>query len=150
MEHLRETLLARARALNACNKGLRDLPATPEGLIDRWKQHIDFAIARDFPSVDFIRRNFSPSLLHRNLIYIDEHIALGDAPSGIYVVNGGCTGTLRFRSWAAATVYVRHNSRLSVIAEDFAKVFVRVYDEAEVSVCEAGDAVARVYKESAP
>ena len=146
MEKLFDTLKAQAESLHACKKALRNWPTTPQGLIDRWLGNIDFILDNDFPSVEFIEDNFNRELLHENLIYVNEHIALPDAPSGVYVLNGECSGTLRFAPWATATIYVRHTSKVSIIAEDFAKVFVRVYDEAEVNVCDVGDAVVKVYE----
>ena len=110
-----------------------------------WKRGIDFGLVHDYPSTEFIKENFDSTLLHKNLIFVDEHINLGYAPNGIYILNGECSGTLHFREWAAATVYVRHTSKVSIIAEDFAKVFVRVYDDADGSVWEVGDAVIKVY-----
>lgn len=145
MENLSETLKHQAESLHACKKGLRNFPETEQGMIERWKENLDFAIENNFPSVEVIRDDFDRSLLHENLIFVDEHLNIDDAPNGVYVLNGECTGTLHFRKWAAATVYVRHTSKVSIIAEDFAKVFVRVYDEAEADVCEFGDAVVKVY-----
>ena len=49
------------------------------------------------------------------------------------------------RPWTAATVYVRHKSNVTIIADDFAKVSVRVYDEADAEVIELGEAVVKVY-----
>lgn len=144
MENLSETLKRQAEALNACKKGLRNFPETEQGMVERWKQNLDFALENDFPSVEMMRR-FDRYLLHENLIFVDEHINIDNAPDGVYVINGECSGTLHFREWAAATVYVRHTSKVSIIAEDFAKVFVRVYDEAEVDVCDVGDAMVKVY-----
>ncbi len=145
MENLSDTLKHQAEALNACKKGLRNFPETEQGMVERWKQNLDFALENDFPSVEIIREGFGRSLLHENLIFVDEHINIDNAPDGVYVINGECSGTLHFREWAAATVYVRHTSKVSIIAGDFAKVFVRVYDGAMVNVCEVGDAVVKVY-----
>lgn len=114
-------------------------------LIDKLKKGIDFCLERNWPTPDFIKSNFDRDLLHANLIYVDEHIDLKDAPNGVYVLNGECTGTLWFSSWAAATVYVRHNSNVTIIANDFAKVFIRVYDEANAEVVELDEAVVKVY-----
>ena len=76
---------------------------------------------------------------------MDETVSLDDAPNGVYVLNGACTGVLRFRSWAAATVYVRHSSHIHIIAEDFAKVFVRLYDGADADICDLSGSVVKVY-----
>ena len=135
MENLSHTLKQQATVLHACHKGLREWPSTPQGLIERWKRHLDFAIDRDFPSTGFIRDHFDPDLLHRNLIYLDEHITLDHAPGGTYVILGQCTGTLIFKEWAAATIYLRHASRITIIAQDHAKVFVHHHDQAQASTC---------------
>ena len=145
MENLSETLKRQAEALNACKKGLRNFPDTEQGMIERWKENIDFAIDNNFPSVEIIRDGFDRSLLHKNQIYVDEHLNLDNAPNGVYVLNGECTGVLHFREWTVATVYVRHTSKFSIIAEGFAKVFVRLYDGGEADICNIGDAVVKVY-----
>ena len=147
MENLSETLKQQAISLGLC-KQWTEAWGNPDqqDLIDKYKSGLDFCIEHQYPSNEFIRENFDRELLHENLIYVDEQLCLDDAPSGEYVLNGECTGTLHFRSWTAATVYVRHTSNVSIIAEDFAKVFVRVYDGAEVNVCDVGDAVVKVYE----
>lgn len=114
-------------------------------LIDKFKKGLDFCIANDFPDLEVMHRHFDRGLLHRNLIFVDETVSLDDAPNGVYVLNGACTGVLRFRSWAAATVYVRHSSHIHIIAEDFAKVFVRLYDGADADICDLSGSVVKVY-----
>ncbi len=146
MKNLSETLKQQATSLGLCQhwqKAWGD--CDQQQLIDKFKKGLDFCLERQWPTPDFIRANFDANLLADNQIYVSEHLSLRNAPNGVYVLNGECTGTLHFSSWAAATVYVRHNCRMSIIAEDFAKVFVRVYDEAEVNVCDVGDAVVKVY-----
>lgn len=145
MENLSETLKRQAEALNACKKGLRNFPATEQGMIERWKENLDFALENNFPSVEIIRDGFDRSLLHENLIYVDEHLNLDNAPNGIYVLNGACTGVLHFSEWVAATVYVRHLSKVSIIAEDFAKVFIRLYDEGEADIIDLYGSTVKVY-----
>lgn len=146
MDNLSETLRQEARSLNLCDKWYNEWgDCDQQELIDKYVRGIDFCIEHQYPSNEFIKANFDRELLHTNLIFVDEHIDLKDAPSGIYILNGECDGTLWFNSWAAATVYVRHGSTVSIIADDFAKVFVRLYDEADAEVVELEDAVVKVY-----
>lgn len=114
-------------------------------LIDKYKRGIDFCLERDWPTPEFIKDNFDRALLNRNLIFVDEHIDVKEARSGVYVINGECSGTIRFPQWAAATIYVRHRSKIRIEADGFAKVFIRVYDGAEVDVSQQGGAIAMVY-----
>ena len=84
-------------------------------------------------------------MLNANLIFVDEYLDFDMMPSGIYILNGECSGSIRFAPWTAVTVYVRHTSNVRIIAGDFAKVFVRLYDEAEVETEAEEGAVVRVY-----
>lgn len=114
-------------------------------LIDKYKKGIDFCIDKQYPSNEFIKANFDRHLLNENLIFVDEHINLETAPSGIYVINGECTGRIWFGKWAAATIFVRHNSKIRIEADRYAKVFVRLYDNAEVECDYDESAVVKVY-----
>ncbi len=147
MSNLNEILRREAANLGLCAAWRHNWESdkTPQELIEMYVKGIDFSLLHDWPSVDFIKANFDRELLNRNLVFVDERINLTDASNGVYVLNGECTGTLWFNSWAAATVYVRHDSRVTVIADDYAKVFVRLYDNADVDAVELDNAVVKVY-----
>lgn len=114
-------------------------------LIDKYKRGIDFAIEHDWPSVEFIKANFSERTLHGNLIFNDDEVALYDAPSGVYIFNGNCRGAVSFGGWTVATVYVRHTSELRIYADGNAKVFVRLYDESGATEYASEEAVVKVF-----
>lgn len=146
MNNLSETLKQQAVDLGLCRPWTEAWgDCDRQELIDKYKKGIDFCIDKQYPSNEFIKANFDRALLNANLIFVDEHIRLDDAPSGIYILNGECSGSIRFAPWTAATVYVRHTSNVRIIAGDFAKVFVRLYDEAEVEIEAEESAVVRVY-----
>lgn len=147
MENLSETLKQQAVSLGLCKPWTEAWTdnCDQQELIDKYKKGIDFCLERDWPSTEFIKINFDRDLLNANLIFVDEYVDMDMAPSGIYILNGECTGRIRFAPWVAATIYVRHSSKLTIVAEDFAKVFVRLYDEAEVEVDSDESAVVKVY-----
>ena len=146
MNNLSETLKQQAVDLGLCRPWTEAWgDCDQQELIDKYKKGIDFCIDKQYPSNEFIKANFDRALLNANLIFVDEHIRLDDAPSGIYILNGECSGSIRFAPWTAATVYVRHTSNVRIIAGDFAKVFVRLYDEAEVKTEAEESAVVRAY-----
>lgn len=147
MNNLNDILKREAQSLHACHKAMRQWPENgePQQLIELWKNNIDFALDNDFPAVDFIRDNFDRDLLNENLIFVDEYVDMDMAPSGIYILNGECSGRIRFAPWTAATVYLRHSSKVTVVASDFARLFVRLYDEADVVAESEGSAVVKVY-----
>lgn len=146
MNNLSETLKQQAVDLGLCRPWTEAWgDCDQQELIDKYKKGIDFCIDKQYPSNEFIKANFDRALLNENLIFVDEHIRLDDAPSGIYILNGECSGSIRFAPWTAATVYVRHTSNVRIIAGDFAKVFVRLYDGAEVETEAEESAVVKVY-----
>mgnify|MGYP001079859488 FL=1 len=146
MNNLSETLKQQAVDLGLCRPWTEAWgDCDRQELIEKKKKGIDFCIDKQYPSNEFIKANFDRALLNANLIFVDEHIRLDDAPSGIYILNGECSGSIRFAPWTAATVYVRHKSNVTIIADDFAKVFVRVYDEADAEVVELDEAVIKMY-----
>ena len=114
-------------------------------LLDKYVNGFDFAVANDYPKIDFIRKNFKKEDLHRHNIYIDEEVNLVESHSGIWIFLGKCTGRITFGSWAVANVHVRHESNIRVDAEDMARVFVSVYEKGESTTKEAFGAVIRKY-----
>lgn len=146
MNNLSETLKQQAVDLGLCRPWTEAWgDCDQQELIDKYKKGIDFCIDKQYPSNEFIKANFDRALLNANLIFVDEHLDFDMMPSGIYILNGECSGSIRFAPWTAATVYVRHKSNVTIIADDFAKVFVRVYDEANAKVVELDEAVIKVY-----
>lgn len=146
MENLSETLKQQAVDLGLYRPWTEAWgDCDQQELIDKYKKGIDFCIDKQYPSNEFIKANFDRALLNANLIFVDEYLDFDMMPSGIYILNGECSGSIRFAPWTAATVYVRHTSNVRIIAGDFAKVFVRLYDEAEVETEAEESAVVRVY-----
>lgn len=147
MDNLSDILKREAVELGLCAQWTTEWAdgSDQQTLIDKFKRGIDFCLERGWPTPEFIKDNFDRELLNANLIFVDEYLDFDMMPSGIYIINGECSGTIRFAPWVAATVYVRHTSNVRIIAEDFAKVFIRVYDGAEVDVSQQGGAIAMVY-----
>lgn len=147
MNRLNSELRSEAVRMGLCAAWQRDWMSdkSQQELIEMWKRGLDFGILHDYPSTDFIKDNFDRALLNRNLVFVDEYIRMNDAPSGIYVINGNCTGLIEFAPWSVATVYVRHTSVLKIVAGPFAKVFVRVYDVARIEATEGDSSMIRTY-----
>lgn len=143
-ETLKHEAIGRALCAKWQNEWADD--SDQQTLIDKYKCGLDFVIKQgEWPTNEFIKANFDRELLHDNLIFVDEDIDLECAPSGIYVLNGECSGRLWFGQWAVATIYVRHSSKIRIEADRFAKIFVRLYDNAEVEYNINGSAVVKVY-----
>lgn len=135
MNQLSNELKQQAISRHLCEKWTNEWAdnSTQQELIDKYKNGFDFILQQKtaWPTNEYIKANFNKELLRENLIFVDEKVNMEDAPSGVYIFNGDCEGQLTFKSWGVATIYVRHTSHLHITAQDHAKVFVRVYDNAQ-------------------
>lgn len=147
MDKLNEELRSEAVKKGLCAQWQADWAdnKTPQELIEMYKRGIDFGIANQYPSNEYIKANFDRELLNRNLVFVDEDIDLTDAPSGVYILNGECSGTIRVAPWSVATLYLRHYSNVQIEAGDFARVFIRLYDDSDATASAAESTVVKVY-----
>lgn len=147
MNKLNEELRSEAVKKGLCAKWQSDWAdnKTPQELIEMYKRGIDFGIANQYPSNEYIKANFDRELLNRNLVFVDEDIDLTDAPSGVYILNGECSGTIHVAPWSVATLYLRHDTNVQIEAGDFARVFIRLYDNSNATVSAAENAIVKVY-----
>lgn len=118
---------------------------TFEELLDKFVNGQAFCAEHNFPSLDFIRRNFTLEQLHKANIYLDEEVEI-EGTNGKYVFLGHCTGHIAFHGFTAASVYLRHTSDLLIHIRDNSRVFITLFDQCN---CETGDdltARLRVYE----
>lgn len=115
---------------------------TQQTLIEKYKRGFDFCLERDWPSSGFIKQMFDEKTLHDNFIYNDECVVVENGQNGVWIINGDCEGTLHFGNFAVATIHVRHNSRMKIMADSHALVFVRAHDSSRVEI--SVDSTARV------
>lgn len=101
-------------------------------MVEKFINGIDFCIKHDWPSCDVIKRDFG-DVIHEHGVYVDETVHLRN-PRSIVVLNGHCDATITFDGYAVATVYVRHDSRVSINVKDLAKIRVCAYDKSKVSI----------------
>ncbi len=113
-------------------------------LINKFLHGIDFCIKHDYPTNEFIKKNFEKEILHRNNIFVDEDVQKRNARQ-IVVLQGRCTGTLLYDGMTSADVYVRHDSEVTIDCNRLSKVFISVYDRAKVNVIQKDGASVYVY-----
>lgn len=148
MDSLNATLHQQAIGLGLCQQWSREWRDYDDReLCERFKKGMDFCIKNDFPSLDFIRENFKISLLANFGVFVDQlpYSEEETLSNGTYVCLGRCCGTMRFGRWSAAVVYVRHESDIEIIADEFSRIQVKVYDNADVRVYSHDSAKVRVY-----
>lgn len=107
-----------------------------KALIEMYIKGIDFCIAEDYPTLDFIRDNFK-GICEPYGAYVDDEIDLENTPD--IVLNGDCKAMLRYNGFHVSRIYARHNSQIAVNAEDNSLVTIDAFDSANLVVATAGD-----------
>ena len=138
------TLRDMAVAIGACEQIMNQWKDSDDAdtLLDRYIRTLDFAIDKDFPPLDFIVENFEIADLHKHNIFINEVVQLKDADHGIYVFLGSCSGSVRANGLKAVTLFIRHNSRIDVMAGDGARGQGRLCEKG--SCTETMDGISRI------
>ena len=139
--------MARSQRVPLCDKFYNEWSEDDsiDVLLDRYKKGFDFAVENDYPTLAFIRANFSKADLHRHLIYIDEEVNEICSNSHTIVCLGKCTGSIEFNSWSVGNVYLRHESAVKVISDDMARVMVTEYENSECIKRQYGDSHLTIY-----
>lgn len=100
-------------------------------LIKMYLDGIDFCLSNEYPSNDYIRRHFVGTCEAFG-IFLDEAITAENCQHVIAL--GGCEGTATYDGWNVGQVFVKHQSRLKVLATGNSFVVVDVFDETAVEV----------------
>ena len=114
-------------------------------LFDKYKRGIDFAISKDYPTLDYIRSHWSKQELMDNNIFVDCKDVICHNLKGTVIVNGDCDLTLNNDFYNVCDVYIRHNSKVKVTARQWCKVMLNVYDNSEVEIECSDDAKVYIY-----
>ena len=144
-DELNTVLRDQARELGLCDEwygGWKN--ETKQQLIEKYLKGIDFCIKHDYPSLDFIERNFDEETLIENGIFVNHYIEAEN--TRMVVALGNSSGSLRYNGVCSCEVYVRHNSEVDITAADGAKVFVEVYEQGKIHITSSGAAKVFVYK----
>lgn len=114
-------------------------------LLNMYVKGIDFSIEKDWVSNDFAKENFDADTLAEHGIFIDrKELVERNLPN--LILNGTSEGRVDYDHFNVGNVYARHGSRVKVIVWDFAKVFIEMYDDAEVDVVNYSNNRVFVYK----
>lgn len=147
MNKVNKELRNKAVSLGLCDtwqkKWMKD--KTPQQLIDMYKKGIDFCLESNYPDNKFIKENFTKDILSKNNMFVDEDFYVLN-PENDCVILGESQGKLIFDGYAVRDIYINGNADVEIEASGFAKIFVNVYDDAQVVVTQKKNSVIHVYK----
>lgn len=142
------------------NKELRD-KAVELGLCDQWqglwsndwsdskmiakyKEGIDFCLANDFPSVEYIKSHFNKQDLRNGGIFVDDKHSVLNAK--MIVVRGLSDITARYNGNTVAEIYITDSSTLKLSAKNDCHVMVHVWGNAQVDISQEDNAMVLAIK----
>lgn len=135
-----EELKTKAVKFGLCTQWQNDWGVpTKEQLVEKYIKGLDFCIEHDYPSVAYMKRNFD-GIMQKMGVFADDTIAehINTPRRRTIVVNGRSGGKIECKEYAVVAVYIRHSSKIEIVACDHANVMVLVYDSANVSVKNTG------------
>ena len=130
--NLKEQLLAGAMRASGCAEGIAQLDGvdTKEAMLQCFLDRIDFCLAQNFPTKEYLKRHFRKEI-HAKGIYIDEEVRL---QQGTIVLLGDCRGEFTAEDYQVARLYVKHTGRLTIRAAGHAFVMVDALDDTRVEI----------------
>ncbi len=115
-------------------------------LIELYKAGIEYCIDNDFPSKDFILKNFDKHTLHAKGVFIDDNVSGRIIPSGVYVFNGKNEGIIQTSDFSVITMYARNDTSLTLQTGNYSKTFIHIYDNANVEVDKGLNSSVYIYR----
>ncbi len=134
MNSITKQLAKRAKEHGICKPWYNELKTLDdkEALIEMYIRGLDFCLAHDYPSNDFIREHFK-GIMEKHGVFLDDAIDLQNQCKCIAL--GETTGRVAADGYSVVEVWAKHKSSLNIVARDNAFVMVDVYDDAVVNVC---------------
>lgn len=102
-----------------------------DSLCEMYVTGIDFCIKHDYPSTDYIKKNFG-KIAEDHGIFVDVNTEF-DNPD-IAILLGKSKSKINISGYVSRDIYVRHNSEAEITLNDHSIAFVRVFNNAKVKV----------------
>lgn len=117
-------LLTEAEIMKGCGQGLDQLRncKTIDDMIQCYFDNIDFCLANNFPSNEFLMQ-YRDELRQKD-VFIDDAMICATEERGTWVFLGNCTCTISVDGFSVHRLYVKHNSKINIKA--FGRAFVMV------------------------
>jgi len=139
-----EELKGQAIGLGLCQQWQSEWDnADKDELLEKYVRGIDFCIEHNYPSLEYMTRNFD-GVMQEHGVFVSEEISLYNP--FMTIANGKCTGKVTFGKYGTGRMYIRHDSEIDLIVSGNAKVFVSIYDNAKLNIICTGEAKVYVYK----
>lgn len=117
-----------------------------EKMISKYKEGIDFCLANDYPSNEFIKENFSKEDLRKGGLFMDDKRSVLNEK--MIVVRGSSDITARYNGNTVAEIYITDESKLRLYAKNHCHVVLHILGDAQVEIEQEDDATVLAIKHS--
>lgn len=139
-----EDLKQKAVKLGLCDEWTSDWKQPDlDSLCEMFVSGQDFCIKHEYPSNEYIKQHFGEVAANHG-IYVDAEVELNNPDVAILL--GSTKANITLSGFVSRDIYVRHDSELMVIVKDSAKAFIRVFNNAKVTVDNQSKGRIFVYK----
>lgn len=115
-------------------QGMWGRDSSVDEMLSMYIRGIDFCIKNNFPDNRYMKENAPGPVLARHGIYIDRHLTDNITIMPTLVLSGSCTGKITVPHIHVVTIYVRNNCDVEIETTGRSRVFVKVYDNANVRI----------------
>jgi hypothetical protein len=102
-----------------------------DNMLEMYVKGIDFCLSNDFPTNDFIRKNFKGKMESHG-IHLDETLRVISEPKTIAL--GKCSGTVKAENFDVCEIFIKNESEVTVMAKGNSFVMIDVFDNAKVHI----------------
>lgn len=132
-KELSDKLKQKAISLRACEKGLNEWGNLDKyELCEMYIRYIDFCLLNRYPSNKILKKEFAGVREKFNIFVDDTNLFISNPKWSIF--NGSCDCVVTFNDFGIGEMYVKDNSRVSLVALDNSIVHVSLIDDAKIDI----------------
>ncbi len=130
---LSKELAKKAKLFNICQEWHDELKTLEDkrAMIQMYLKGIDFCLANDYPSNDYIRQNFN-DVINEMGIYLDDKFSVENPTKCVLL--GNANGLVNITDFTVSELFAKNDSTLTVNASGNSFVMIDVFDTAGVYV----------------
>jgi hypothetical protein len=130
---INKDLAKQAKRKGICEEWYNDLVNTTDtnALLSMYLRGIDFCLSNDYPTNDYIRKNFKGKMESFG-IHLDESIHVANDKK--IVALGKCTGIVEVSEYNISEVFLKHDSEITLKAEGNSFVVIDMFENTTLSV----------------
>jgi len=143
MSRLSKELAKQAAKHGICEEWRSELRSQSDidAMLDMYIKGIDFCLSNEYPTNDFIRKNFKGKMEHKG-IHLDEKASIENDKKAVLL--GDCDVMFTAKEYSVCEVFVKHNSKVRVSATDNSFTVIDMFDNSSVYVHANGNAKVRI------